>query len=63
MCSDQYPVLIITITAMKCNTRQFIPKHKWFSANKETFQKYQYELDQQLGSIPLNEWRYVRPHP
>ena len=38
------------------NIRQYLPKPKWVCVDKEMLQKYQYELDQQLGSIPLNEF-------
>ena len=31
------------------NIRQYLPKPKWFCVDKEMLQKYQYELDQQLG--------------
>ena len=35
--------------------RKYLPKPNWFCADKEMLQKCQYELDQQLGSIQLNE--------
>ena len=38
------------------NIRQYVPKPKWFCVDKEMLQNYQYELDQQFGSIPLNEF-------
>ena len=44
------------------NIRQYLQKPKWFCVDKEMLQKYQYELDQQLGSIPLNEFIYNHTH-
>ena len=41
---------------------QYLPKPKWFCVDKEMLQKYQYELDQQLGSIPLNEFMCNHTH-
>ena len=38
------------------NIQQYLPKPKWVYVDKEMLQKYKYELDQQLGSIPLNEF-------
>ena len=40
-------VLIAKIAAS--NIRQYLPKPKWFCVDMEMLQKYQYELDQQLG--------------
>ena len=39
-----------------------MPKPKWFCVNKEMLQKYQYELDHHLGSIPLNEFTCDHMH-
>ena len=44
------------------NIRQYLPKPKWFCVDKEKLQKYQYELDQQLGYIPLNEFTCNHTH-
>ena len=44
------------------NIRQYLPKPKWFCVDKEMLQKYQYELYQQLGSIPLNEFMCNHTH-
>ena len=50
------PISIHITKIASSNIRQFLPIPKWFCVNKETLQKYQSELDQQLGSIPLNEF-------
>ena len=44
------------------NIRLNLPKPKWFCVDKEMLQKYQYGLDQQLGSIPLNEFTCNHTH-
>ena len=44
------------------NTHLFLPKPKWFCLNKEMFQKHQYEIDNHLGSIPLNEFMCDHMH-
>ena len=44
------------------NTHLFLPKLKWFCVNKEMLQKYQYELDHHLRSIPLNEFTCDHMH-
>ena len=40
------------------NIRQYLPKRKWLCVDKEMLQKYQYELDEQFGSISLNKFTY-----
>ena len=49
-----FHISILIKKIVSCNTRLFLPKPKWFCVNKEMLQQYQYELDQHLGSIPLN---------
>ena len=66
--SDHLPItmyLHISIPMKKiasCNTRLFLPKPKWFCVNNEMLQKYQYELDQHLGSIPVSEFMCDHMH-
>ena len=36
-------------------SENILPKPKWFCVNNEMLQKYQYELDQHLDSIPVSE--------
>ena len=52
------PIAIIAAS----NIRQYLPKPKWFCVDKEMLQKYKYELDQQLGSIPPNEFLCNHTH-
>ena len=52
-------VLIAKIASS--NMRQYLPKPQWFCVDKEMLHKYQYELEQQLGSIPLNEFMCITP--
>ena len=62
--SDHIPItmyLQIPIPVKKIAS-SIIPKPKWFCVNKEMLQKYPYELDQHLGSIPLNEVMYNPMH-
>ena len=44
------------------NIRQYLLKSKWFCVDKIMLQKYQYELDHQLGSNPLNEYTCNHTH-
>ena len=44
------------------NIRQYLPKPKWFYVDKEMLQKYQYEVDEQLGYIPLHEFMCNHTH-
>ena len=66
--SDHLPItmyLHISIPIKKiasCNTRLFLPKPKWFCVNNEMLQKYQYELDQHLVSIPVSEFMCDHMH-
>ena len=65
--SDHLPItmyLHISIPIKKIasyNTR-LLPKPKWFCVNNEMLQKYQYELDQHLGHIPVSEFMCDHMH-